>query len=764
MQKQTRIKLLYLLIIITGICFFILRLCSLQETADSLVINEVCSNNFSAQKDGNGNYPDYIEIYNPGGEPVSLDGCFLSDDSSKLWKYSLDGLSVEAGGYCVIWLSREGGSDGESSAQSVGEVFGISDGGDEIFLSRSLQKTAAGDRQEGSAAENGVNFSETEMKVLDSVQVPTLSYNTSYARTVDGAGEWARMTTTAGASNAGAESVRQIALEEPVFSAESGFYEEAFGLELTAPEEGQIIYYTLDGSEPDADSFVFQEIIEIEDAGARDNIYAARTDLSPTSDYVPDFKVDKATVVRAVCYDPERELYSDVVTKVYFVGFEDKAEYSGLAVVSLTVDPADLFDEERGIYGNGQALEEYKRLGGEQDGEILASFVDAEGNTRHRYMASNAFNEGKEWEREASLSWFDEAHTYCFSQEVGIRISGQSTRGTPQKSFNIFGRDIYDSATAFPYEFFDGTEYSTIKLRNGGSDNKGSKIKDAFLASLCEERDVSIQHSRPCILFLNGEYWGIYNLRERYKEEYLENYYGVNPDNVWIVESGNANVGGEQAQSAYNYMVEWISAVDMSLEENYREACELIDVQSLIDYYCINLYVDNQDVSFGQNMALWRTAEPEDAEAGDCRWRWMLFDMDISMVSYESNTFAFSPRRDGNDMMEEPVIQSLMANETFRQQFYDSFLEIADTVFSYDRVHKNLMEWKETYEEQVVKNHRRFFDAEFCQEDFEAYIAEMDDFFRKRYEPAVEYLEAEMALYGAADGTEENVLEGDGEG
>ena len=730
-NKFSKVVLLCLLAVITGAFVCMIWVCSFSVAAGSVVINEVCSNNFSAVCDEKGEYYDYIELYNPSASEISMNGFYLSDDEKVLAKRSLNGVMIPAKGYALIWLdgTGEGGSSEDSADSDSQSSFGISREGDTVYLS------------------------DSEGNIADSIEVPALSYNTSYARCADGEREWAQMSVTAGASNNNGEKKNIVELEDPVFSMESGCYDTSFDLSIAAAE-GEEIYYTLDGSKPDKDALLYEGPLDITDVSGGENVYAARTDLSPTNSYTPDFAVDKATIIRAVSYAPQKDVYSNIVTKVYFVGFDEKTEYEDLAVISIVSDPESLFDEDNGMYGNGKALEEYKEAGGLVDGELLSSFTDAEGNQRHLYMASNAFKEGKEWEREAFFSYFDEEHFWCFSQNVGVRVAGQSTRGASQKSLNIFGRDIYDENVTFPYEFFADTSYSTIKLRNGGSDNAESKIKDAFLESLAEGRAVAVQHSKPCVVFLNGEYWGIYNLRERYKEEYLENYYDVNKNNVWIIDSGNGNVGGEDAKNAYDQMVEWISAVDMSVEENYQAVCELIDVQSLIDYYCINLYVDNQDMSFGQNMALWRTIGAEDSEYGDCKWRWMLFDMDISMNQYDSNTFAFSPRRDGQDLMDEPVIKSLMQNTGFREQFYNTFLEIANTAFAYDRVHERLMEWQETYEKQVVKSHQRFFSEDFGEETFEAYIEQMDDFFKNRYPFIVECLEEELGMIDANQNAE----------
>lgn len=719
-QKMISRIVWLLLILAACIAAGILCLKYFIAAGGHVVINEVCSSNFSVISDENGEYSDYVELYNPADEEISLAGYYLSDDIKDPRKCDLNGIVIPAKGYVLIWLDGSGSDAYHAS-------FRLSRDGDVVFLSDSFSR------------------------ILDTVAVPALTYNTVYARVGDNGKEWAKMTPTAFYGNSDAQILRSVDLPEPVFTMESGFYETSFELTITAPQ-GTKIFYTLDGSDPTPDSFVYEEPLLIGDVSSQENVYAARTDLAPSSKYTPPFKVDKATVVRAIAYDPKADTVSDIVTKSYFVGFAQKPDYDGFPILSLVTDPDKLFDREYGIYTNGVVMEEYVEKGGLVDGELLSQVNSEGGGLYFRYMASNAYNRGKEWERESTIAYFDSGHEYCFTQDVGIRISGQSTRGAAQKSLNLFGREIYDETAVFPYQFFDGMTYSTIKLRNGGSENAASKIMDAFLQSLFGDRAVSTQGSMPCIVFLNGEYWGIYNIRERYKEEYLENHFGVSQDNIWMIDSGVSAIGSSAAEDAYSQMIGFVTGNDMSAEENYAAACSLLDVQSLIDFYCVNLYIDNMDLGFGQNMALWRTAQPEEGAYGDCRWRWMVFDVDGSLTGYDNNTFTASePWVEDFDLMDEPLMAGLMQNEQFKRQFCLSFLDIANTDFVYETVHDSLMEWKEIYQTQVVDSHRRFLREDYSEEEFEGYIEAFDSFFEERFPFITGYLADELGLSGSLE-------------
>lgn len=709
-----KIEICFLLSGIALLCILTAFLCYSKEAANHVVINEVCSNNFSVVCDENGNYSDYVELYNPAPIPVSMTGYSISDDREDLVKCSLDTVIIPPRGRLLLWLD---GSDGTAVGHAS---FKLSRNGEDIY------------------------FSNQYGKITDSVDIPKLPYNTVYARVEDGSNEWGRQTPTANGSNGNAVAVLPEELDKPVFSADSGFYEEDFELCLSA-KKGETIYYTLDGSDPTTESLVYEEPIMISDASINENVYAARTDLTAVMEYVPDFKVDKGTVVRAMAFSAEDRTVSETVTQVYFVGFDSKKEYDGYEVLSLVTDPDNLFDFEKGIYGNGKELEEYILAAGMSDGEIPASYTDENGNVHERDVSTNAYNQGKEWEREADLIYFDRFHDKQAQQKVGIRISGQSTRNAVQKSFNLYARDIYDGNTEILFPLFEGMEYSSVKLRNGGTNHAGSKIYDAFLQSLAEGRDVAIQASRPCVVFLNGEYWGLYNIRERYREDYFKNHYGISEGNIWMIDSGAPVIGEWDAWNDYDAVLNFISENDMSLPENYEKACELIDVQSLIDFYCIQLYIDNEDVGFDKNLALWRSIQKGDGTYEDGRWRFMLYDLDGALNHPENNTFVMSVWwKEDFDLMDEGMIKGLMQNESFRKQFAESFQEIALNNFDYERVHESLMQWQEQYQTQAVKSHQRFISADTDAEDYGSYIAHIDDFFKVRYEFIMDCLEEEM--------------------
>ena len=625
---KVKIPNIFLIILFSAVLFLLGKNLT-SDTGDSLqLINEVCCSNFNLLQDENGNYSDYIELWNPTDEVLSLENYYLSDDSEKLDKYSLADITLEPKQYQVLFM------DGSSNQEADREGFKLSRNGEELYL---YQKDKRKICQIVSIPETSYNKAygwkqsvEEEQSVVDIVMDAGNWRSESRSNTGQ---SWAMMDATPGYANVGAKEYPLVKLSQPTFSVESGFYKEAFELELKA-SAGEQIYYTLDGSDPTKDSLLYEGPIYIEDATKHENVYAMRTDLSPTSDYVPDYLIDKATVVKAFVYDPGENVCSKMVTKTYFVGFDEKEEYRDMAIMSLTIDPDKLFDPATGIYTNGITLEQYKENGGLQDGELLGGFTDEDGNQWNLYEASNAFYTGKEWEREGTITYFDENHDAQFTQNVGLRIAGASTRGTPQKSFKLYGRSVYDTQVEFPYEFFDNTTYSSIKLRNGGSNNAAMKMLDAFVESLVE------------------------------------------------------------------------------------------------------------DIDWNQNVALWRTAEPEEGEYGDCKWRYMFFDADECLNDYDPEESVGG--MDDFYLFQTPFVQSLFRNEQFRTEFGQTMLEMMDTTFDYNLVHQELMEWQELYHVQTIETGRRFFAGEYSEERYQSKVERMDKFLRERKE----FLMEDLRLHG----------------
>lgn len=703
-MKKYSITVMELLLLTAVLCIGIKKF-ELFEITEPIRITEICSNNFSVIQDENRKYSDYVELWNGSKREIRLSDYCISDDKEDLEKYSLANITIQPNEYYIFFL------DGISENDESQKAFKLSKEGETLYL-----------------------YNATKQKVVQSIDFPALKYNTVYGWNPKGRGAWSEMSPTPGKANETAKMKKSIQLECPIFSHESGFYEGEFILSLTSPSYEKI-YYTLDGSEPTEESYLYRNPIQIQDVSNKKNILAAREDLTPTSSqsYIPNFLVDKATVIKAAAINTRNNTCSETITKIYFVDYEEKEAYRDCAVLALTMSPESLFDKDIGIYTNGKIFEQYKENGGMVNGELLPSYIDSDGNEQFIYEQSNAYMRGKEWEREATLTFFTPEHTIGFSKNVGVRISGGSTRELPQKSMNLYGRNIYDMQETIPYDFFDDRMCESLKLRSGGQNADGVKLKDAFLQSLLGNRNVATQKAYPTAVFLNGEYWGFYDIRERYDKEYLSYYYDVNPDNVLMVSNANAQEGGQEALDTFLALKNDIEQVDVSYDDVYEMVCFNIDIQSFIDFLCINIYLDNEDITFEQNMAVWRTIGEEDITPyGDRKWRWMIFDLDECVQPYDiEKSRGFMKNY---TLIQTPFVQNLMNNTQFRKNFVSTMEEMMNTIFQYDRVHESLVKWADRYRTQTVLSNQRFFDKEYSAEKFDEEIQSIDTFFKNRNE------------------------------
>ena len=483
---------------------------------------------------------------------------------------------------------------------------------------------------------------------------------------------------------------------EILFSRASGFYEEDFYLSIYAPSKE--IYYTLDGSDPTKDSFKYEEPILIEDASMHENTYSMREDFSTgflleDPEYeTPDYLIDKCTILKAVYYN-EEDIGSNVEERVYFVDFEEKTGYENINIISMTSDPQNFFSDEEGIYVLGDTWQKFLVDGSEEEKARDWPF-----------WAANYRNGGRRWEREANITVFNTDRENVLTQKVGVRTQGGISRGYYPKSLNFYAREEYGD-NRLRYDFW-GTGYypKRMTLSSGGNDNRG-KMTDRLAAELTKESDFATMNYEPYVLFLNGEYWGFYYLTEKYDEQYLAHYYNVEQDNVIIVKNDSVEAGTEMDAVLYAEMLAFVEGADMTVEENYQYACELLDIQSFIDYFAAEIYIARELDWPSSNYALWRVRETGSGAYEDGKWRWLLFDVNTSSLReelIEHDTLAYVRRK-------SDLFANLWSNSQFRDSFIETLLEMSETLFNEELALQKIDEYEEFMYVPVQKHHERFF-------------------------------------------------------
>lgn len=688
----------------------------ISDACAGIVINEICSKNSGGITAADGGYYDWIELYNMSDEDISLKGYGLTDKVTKPYKYIFPDAIIEAGGYLIVFANN-GAAAGEGELMAD---FGISADGETIVLTS----------PEGAA--------------IDTFAIPAMAEDISYGRKPDGSTILSDLIPTPNSSNNHADAA---SVEEPVFSAESGFYEESLMLGITAPE-GYRIYFTKDGSLPTDTSEEFISPFELYDKSPENNVYANVDNITTGTFYAPESPVDKAAIIRAVAYDTEGNS-SDVVTKSYFIGYGDKAAYyKDAAVISLVTDPENLYDYDTGIYVTGAAYDNWLKNKSPDD------------KTRYWHQPANYKNGGFEWEREAHVDFFDAGVKPAFSQEVGIRLRGGASRAFLQKSFNIFARSGY-GADRINYELFPGLvseedgngidSFKSIMLRNGGNDTELTKFREVMIHELASGLDVSVQASRPAIVFLNGEFWGLYNLQERYSAEYIESHYGIDKNDVVVIDKGNIDEGTDEDIRLYGSLIDYAMRKDLSKTENYEEICRMMDIDSFIDYVSVEIIVANLDWGTN-NVRLWRCRTADAGSSNpyaDGRWRFMIYDVDYSTgLSYE-NSLAYDAKYNpvtfehnsfntlmGSQSIVGSLFSNLIENDTFKKQFYDRFMEIINNEFKPDRVVKVVDTYEKAYAAMMADTLVRFkpLTGQEAEKQYVYEVEKIRSFFSLRYD------------------------------
>ncbi len=503
----------------------------------------------------------------------------------------------------------------------------------------------------------------------------------------------------------------------PVFSVESGAYEDAFELTMSCTA-GSTIYYTLDGSIPlskeemissfpeKLDTKIYREPIQVVNRDEEEALLATKENTNWFYDsamgwdgevYYPlTEQLPKATVIRAMVVDSEGNK-SNVVTKVYFVGTDLQTTYANAAVISIVTDPSNLLDENIGIYRRG-----------------------------------NWGNSGAEWERPADVTYIDEDGTIPFETTMGIRIHGGYSRGWGQKSLRLYFREELGGLKNLKYPLIPGAvnadgstteKYKHFILRNGGNEYAYTKMQDVWIQKMVSDRAFAVQSARPAVLFLNGEYWGLYNVTERYSDNYLETEYGVDKDNVIIIKNGELDEGKEEDYSLYREMRD-LSELDMSKEENYAKFTDAVDETSYIDYFAAEIYIGNQDWP-GNNVQLWRSRVNDGTKYGDTKWRYMMFDTEFSMNQYGSDIGNAINCAKGDRLFE-----ALCANETFQEKLANTLMELADNNFAPDTALAELDEMAGVYQPLLFQSNLRWFGQEDIQ--MTSRLTEIRNFVKER--------------------------------
>jgi len=518
------------------------------------------------------------------------------------------------------------------------------------------------------------------------------------------------------------------------FSHASGLYPSWFQLILTAGE-GAKIYYSIDGSVPSPEKaakggpvYQYSSPIRVWNRNGQPNLLATMQNIPmmymhpfdprgnvPQVFYPDDNGVPKAAIIRAIAVDSGGSQSDEAILTYFFGG--NLANYAGHPVISLVTDPYNLIDQNYGIYVRG-----------------------AEAN---RWPNYNFNRSGDAWERPAYLQLFDVKRKVSLSTMVGIRIRGAYSRDRGQKSFNVYFREEHGGINNLKnYNLIPGAvqsngqpvaTYKSFMLRNGGNDTEINKLRDLYIQSLLTDRNFTTQAGVPCIVFINGEYWGPYNLQERYSDNHIEYKYGVNRNNVISFDNGQLDDGVEADMALYENAMKFRN-MDMSIKANYDEFCELFDLQGFIDYWAAQIYIYNEDWPHN-NFRMWRTRNIEHGNPyGDGKWRYQMFDTEFALGIYSGGAVTGQSRRNpfdeilngtDNNHRNNRLFKQLMGNQDFCKQFVITMMDMCNVNFNYNSSIAKLDEMAKIYSPLMLGYDQRWGRS---WKSFDAFIGDMKNY------------------------------------
>ncbi|TVR77386.1 MAG: T9SS C-terminal target domain-containing protein [Chitinophagaceae bacterium] len=627
----------YLLIFL--LVFIQLLLVNSQLISDPIVINEFMASNSQTIADEDGDYEDWIEIFNKDSVAHNLAGYHLSDDLQQPLRWVFPDTLLPAGEFLLVFASGK-----DRTGNELHTNFRISASGEPLILS----------------SPGGVT--------LDYIEPLELETDISYGRIPDGGNNFYFFSeTTPGFSNY--EGTKHfVPNAELQFSKPGGFYEEAFDLFIMSSDSLSVIYYTTDGSVPDTSSYIFDTGLNIKQSAELpypDIIDIVTTTPNGPGGYAwiaPQNEGFKANVIRARAFRGDTAV-TEIYTHSYFID-EKVFNRFNLPVISISLDENALFDVDSGIFVAGTTYAENPETG-------------------FHWGTGNFHNRGQEWERSANFEYFEKGFEKILNQEIGVRIHGFGSRALPHKSLRLYARNLYGKNT-FEHQFFEDDTLKSFRrliLRNSGQDFSSTMLADAVTHELVKDLDLEFMRYQPAVLFINGAYWGIVNIRERIDNNYLAARRNADPDNLDILE--NNILVNEGSYEHYLQMLDYLRSNPIFTESQFKNAEALMDVNNYIDYTIAKLYFGVYDWP-GNNVRYWR-----ENKVGSL-WRWYFFDNDDAFKDVHFNSLEHATALDGPDWpnpeWSTELFRLLLNSEVFRGRFLERLAYHLSFTFSSKKV------------------------------------------------------------------------------
>lgn len=468
-----------------------------------------------------------------------------------------------------------------------------------------------------------ISLFDSEDKLINEISYPPLESDHCYSRSSDGSVDWCLNDTPTPLSPNASSRCFIDYNSSPVLTLSSGFYSGSQTLNMISSVSNSEIRYTTNGDDPDA----------------LDQIYTA------------PLTIDSTSVIRAKVFAPGY-LPSKTISRSYFIN-----ESSTLPVFSIVTDSLGLWDEATGIYSFG-----------------------SHADTVSPYFGANFW---QDWHIPAAIEYFDKSKQIAFRFNAEIEIYGNYSRAKPQKSFEIYLSDRFGMGE-LNYNLLSDksyiSKYENIILRNAGTDWNIVHFRDALMQRIMKPTYTGYIAAEPIRMFLNGADWGVYAIREKHNQKWIESNFELKKNEYDYLSEEGIYVNVEKGSDTDFWTLYDLATKESPTDSNYYQSINaILDLQNFADYFIAETYYNNGDWigEWTNNIKLWKSSKP------NSKWRYLLFDLDFGLglkgsVSDNRLELARNPIELSHS---SNIFDAVLDNPIFRKYFINRYADLINTIY-----------------------------------------------------------------------------------
>ena len=742
-----------------------------------LFISELMASNHTQLQDADGDWPDWIELFNGTADPVDLSGYALSDDDVNQRKWVFPSVTVQPGEYLVVFASgkdrREGELHTNFKLSTVSEAVRLYDPEGRVVswveyegLPRelSLSRMPDGALTNEIAPTPGYENSETGVRaarMLVSENVGDLRINEIMA---SGSGtDWIELYNDADHSldltgiglSDNTNHPRRWQFPEGALIPAKGYVtvllcgrEGASGIQngrycanlsLAAGETAVL-------AEPDGTLLdkvtLFEQYRNVSygraEGQARYRYFAEATpgEANATASYAgkvaniefsePGGQHRGKKLSVSLTADPEVTIYyttdgsePTTTSKVYSAPIELKRS----TVIKAFACRADMMPSDLGVQSYILGAAHTVRL------------VSVSGNSAKLDGKTGMLNTGIKGEgADAFVEIYEPDGNRVIAQKCLMKLAGHSSREhADQKGFSLRAKKVYGESR-FNYALFSNRDYTSYKsfvMRASGQDCKQTFMRDSILSALAADTGVLYRETEVCVVYVNGRYWGAYNMRERVSKDSIAQFHGWdNPDDV------EYKKGSGYSSENYRQMLNWVEANDLSDDANVETLRGMMDIENYLEYVMLEMYINNQDLG---NVGFYRNPN------ADGLWRWTLYDLDLSYQLAGDNVKAWLEGEKVGTITDQSnlLFRKLMKNAGLRDWFLRRMGDMLATAFSAENVTGKIRERYALLEPEMEAECKRW---NWTTDTWKRYGQRMINYAKSRPANLVKYLTTDFKL------------------